>query len=297
MTCEKLTSELPLYVYGELSGEQEEACEQHLAQCAACRQQVATLRLALMAVDDADAALPPGMLASCRRELLAATGQGKDAAAAGFTGRLWGWMNGLGSLKPAGVTALLAIGFAGGLAWQNRPVANPEQAPALRVRSVSRENGDRVRIVLDEIRQREVTGALHDHRVRDLLLTATQEPADAGLRVASVDLLRRESADGDVRRALLTALVGDPNPGVRLKALEALVPHTTEHEVRRTLGQVLLQDDNPGVRTRVIDLLADQKPNDMVDVLQRLMQQEQNDYIRSRTGRALQAMNASLETF
>jgi hypothetical protein len=58
-----------------------------------------------------------------------------------------------------------------------------------------------------------------------------------------------------------------------------------------------LRDDNVGLRTQAIDLLTEHRPTDVVGVLQQLMQQEDNDYIRLRTQRALRELKASVETF
>jgi hypothetical protein len=52
-----------------------------------------------------------------------------------------------------------------------------------------------------------------------------------------------------------------------------------------------------GVRARAIDLLVQHKEMALIGTLQRLMEKEPDDYIRLRSQRALQAMNASVEPF
>jgi HEAT repeat protein len=65
------------------------------------------------------------------------------------------------------------------------------------------------------------------------------------------------------------------------------------------LTRVLLADENPGVRTKAIDLLMQgggaQRMTDpaTVGALQELLRKEDNNYIRLRTQRALQEVNAS----
>ena len=113
----------------------------------------------------------------------------------------------------------------------------------------------------------------------------------------SVDFLRQHAAGLDVRRVLMSVLERDPNPGVRLKAMEGLRPYANDPEVRRLFAQSLESDDNPGIRTQAVDLLIEHGQKDVVDVLQRLMLREDNGYIRSRSRRALEAINASVETF
>ena len=307
MNCEAVRAELSLYVYGELSFDQEEALEQHLEQCAPCRLECDKERRLHVALDMTMEQPPPAVLAQCRRDLFAHLDSRNNARA--VRPSLWQTIAGAFSwhaawLKPAGALALLAIGFFGGRLAQTQQqggealsARQPAEVMATRVRNVEPDSDGRVRIVFDETRQRTVSGAANDERIRALLLAAAQDQADPGLRVESVGLLQKESSDKEVRQALLQALERDNNPGVRMKALEGLRPYAGDAQVRRTLAQVLLRDDNAGLRTQAIDLLTQHRQSDMVGVLQELMQKEENDYIRLRTQRALREMKASVDTF
>jgi HEAT repeat protein len=181
------------------------------------------------------------------------------------------------------------------------PVAglvSPEPSPvATRVRFVNPGTDGRVRLMLEETRQRELSGGLDDEEIRRLLLSAAVDPADPGLRVESIDLLKAHSSDDEVRKALLDALRADPNSGVRLKAIEGLRAYARDPETRRVLAAVLLHDDNPGVRTQAIDLLVQSKEPDVAGVLQELIRREENNYVRSRSQKALNEMKASVGTF
>jgi hypothetical protein len=92
---------------------------------------------------------------------------------------------------------------------------------------------------------------------------------------------------------------------VRLKALDGLKPFAQTPEVRKALMDALLKDDNPGVRKQAIDLLtqgigdsAGQSiDRDVVGALQELMNRESNDYLRQRSQRVLELVNASAETY
>jgi hypothetical protein len=302
MTCEQVQRHLDLYLYGELDFDQEEALDQHLQQCPRCQAELASRRALHRAIDRSALEPSPALLARSRRQLLAQL-DARRAHASRWRSLLDVFSGKATWLKPAGAVALLAAGF---LAGRNLPspdsgvpfaATQPATVVATRVRNVEPDPSGRVRIVLEETRQRVVSGKLADGRIRQLLLAAAQDPADPGLRVESVELLRQKSADEEIRRALLTALERDPNPGVRLKALEGLRPYSADPTVRRTLAQVLLRDDNVGLRTQAIDLLTEHRPTDVVGVLQQLMQQEENDYIRLRTQRALRELKASVETF
>jgi hypothetical protein len=302
MTCEKVRTELAYLLYGELSFDQEEAVEQHLEACAPCREALEQEKALHAALDLSDAAPPAGLLSSCRRELFAHLETSRRAPSRwSLAGLFSGSWTRAAWLRPAGAVALLAIGFASARFVPTTAVApaanGSPDVVATRVRYLEPQENGRVQIVLEETRQRRVNGALNDERVRNLLLAAAQDPADPGLRVDSVELLKRQSEAADVRTALLGALRGDPNPGVRLKALDALKPYSGDPQVRRVLSHVLLNDDNAGIRTQAVDLLVQHREQDMVGVFQELMRREDNDYIRLRTQRVLREMNASVDTF
>ena len=208
-------------------------------------------------------------------------------------------------LRPVGAVAMLAIGFFGARIVPTPPMFSPganlisseQPIVATRVRLVNPDQSGGVKLLLEETRQREMSGELADSEIRRLLLTAASDPADPGLRVESIDLLKAHSSDDEVRRALLNALRGDPNSGVRLKAIEGLRAFARDPETRRVLAAVLLNDDNPGVRTQAIDLLVQSKEPDVAGVLQELVRREDNNYVRSRSQRALNEMKASVGTF
>jgi hypothetical protein len=206
------------------------------------------------------------------------------------------------ALRPAGAVALVAVGFFGarlapvaGIGHQSAGLFDPNSA---RVRYVEPGPSGQVQLVVDETRQRVISGRLEDAQIRALLLTAAKDPSDPGLRVESVEILKNRSESDEVRSALLTALLHDTNSGVRLKALEGLKPFASQPDVRKALSQVLLADDNPGLRTQAIDLLTQNSNQEhVVGVLQELMHKENNEYIRQRCEKALRGMKASVETY
>ncbi|MGH9675289.1 MAG: HEAT repeat domain-containing protein [Bryobacteraceae bacterium] len=305
MTCDFVRSRLALFLYGELSFDEEERLEQHVAACAGCRRELEAEQ-SLHAVLEMRRVEPsPALLAQSRSRLWqrldspASSGRGVSGLSRWFP-RLPAAFSSAW-LRPVGALALIAAGFFGArLTSMNGvlPVANgqPNFAGA-RVRYLEPGDSGRVRIGLEETRQRVVSGTLDDLRIRELLLAAARDPNDPGLRVESVDLLKNQSATHDIRSALLHVLQNDPNDGVRLKALEGIRTFAADPEVRATLTQVLLNDDNPGVRTQAIDLLVAHSDRHLVGTLQELLLKEDNDYIRQRSQRALQSMKASWETF
>ena len=307
MKCEDAQKWLPLFLYGELSFEDEERLELHLDECDACRGQLSREKAFHRALDGAEMIPSSELHALCRQELrrtLAHTEPVSDS--------LWSRVRETLAIRfhpapvvvqPLGALALLALGFFGArmLPQQGLPnrvdVAGIMEPVTSRVRFVEPMAANKVQIVVDETRQRTLSGKLDDQSIQRLLLTAAKDPSDAGLRVECVDLLKNRPDSAEIRRALLFALQHDTNAGVRLKALDGLKGFAGDPETRKVLTQVMLSDRNPGVRTQVIDLLIQQKNDNLVGTLQELMRKEDNGYVRMRCQRALHDMNASVETF
>jgi len=306
MKCEDAKRYVPLFLYGELSFDEEEAFELHLDGCAACAEELAREKALHRVLSGVEVAPSSELLANCRQELRRRLANAEPVRSGlfsrikeAFTIRL--------HPAPAVTHPVLALAFIGMgfIASRTIPFGGSNGATTAgifspqtsRVRFVQSAPSGQVHIVLDETRERVLLGRLEDRSIQQLLLAATKDPSDPGLRVESVNLLKDKCDSAEVRHALLSSLQHDPNAGVRLKALEALKAFAGDPEMRKTLTQVLLRDDNPGVRTQVIDLLIQHKTEDMVGAFQELMCREDNGYIRMRCEKALKEMNASVETF
>lgn len=306
MTCDAVQRELSLYLYGELPSEGEERVEQHLENCEACRRALEIEKRIHRTLDAVEHLPPAELLEYCRLDLARALRREEKAGRRSWT-TWWPITGGWGSLsaawwRPAGAVALVAIGFlgarwtapGGGLPGESTSTSEPIST---QVRYVEPSGSGRVRLVVDETRQRVFSGNLSDKRVQEMLLAAVRNPSDPGVRAESLDLLKEQGASGEVRDALLYALEHDPNDGVRLRALEGLRAQAADPAVRRALSRVLLADQNPGVRSVAIDLLVQSRDEDVVATLQQMLQREQNSYLRLRGEKALEEMNAPVETF
>ncbi len=302
MTCETAGKIASLFLYGELSLEEEQSFQDHIESCEACRREF-EVRQGLHAALDARELEPhPALLARSRRDL------SERLASAGSPPRgLRHWFDRIIDLRlralarPVGAVALIALGF-----FAHSLTSVPSTLPRLssgsepaitRVRYLNSEPSGNVQVLVEETRQRTLSGSPADAQIRRLLLAAARESSDPGVRAESMGLLMTPQPRGDLRTVLLYALQHDPNPGVRLKALDALKADAGHPEVRETLSRVLLSDDNPGVRAVAIDLLVQHKEDSNVPVLQELVQKEDNTYVRLRCQRALEEMNASVGTF
>jgi hypothetical protein len=290
-------------MYGELSFDEEEAVHQHLETCAACQSEFDKTKAIHHAFDDAEVQVPAELLQNCRRNLrmaVASTSGTSQNSTTSFFAR-WKEMVAIpwaAVWKPVAALSLVAVGFVGGqIAPTQTRIAGEAEPVISRVRYVQPDDTGNVRLVVDEVRQRVLSGSPEEGQIRNLLLTAAREASDPGVRVETMDLLKSQSESDEVRRALLNALQTDANPGVRLKALDALRSSAQQDETRRVLAQVLLTDDNPGIRTQAIDMLVQRRERDMVGVLQEVMSREDNNYVRLKCQKALHEMNASAETF
>lgn len=306
MTCAQVREQIPFYGYGEVSGEVEERIEAHLSDCASCREELARYRAFVDILDDREDAAAPGLLTACRTDLRR---QIASESAGGSQRRGAGWFENLRIFSqfhiplriPVGAMALLAIGWFGAR-FTPQKFGGMEQAGLVQpmfsnVQSIEPDDSGNVKIAVDEVHRRVVSGALDDPRIRELLLGAVREESNPGIRVESIGVLK-DSADLQVvRQALIDAVSHDPNPGVRLKALEGLKQYAGDATVRKALANVLLKDDNAGVRVQAIDVLTAHSDDSIVGVLQDVMQKEDDSYIRERARTLLQAMRASVGTY
>ncbi|MBI3679848.1 MAG: HEAT repeat domain-containing protein [Acidobacteria bacterium] len=297
MNCESARKDFSLYLYGELEPGQEEALEQHLDGCEACRRELELERAMHRAMDRREHQFSPEFQAACRRELLSRIAA--EALPRGWMDRAKQWARRNvywpAILRPAAALALVALGFFGARVWE---AARASSEPASwRVRNLAPNPEGGVQLELEQVRQRTMTGRVDDEKIRQMLLAAAADPTDDGLRARTMDVLKDRCERAEVRHALLRAFQHDPNPRVRLKALEGLRPFVRDPEMRKALSTVVLADDNAGVRTQAVDLLVENMQSEMIGTLQELIVRESNPYIRQKSLHALRQMNASVETF
>ena len=305
MNCKSAIEMLSLYLWGELSLEEEDLLGQHLNECGQCRRELERTKAVHRAYDQIQMKPPEYLLEQCRRELPGTIRQGSKNASESIGWR--GYLHALlqptkllttAWLKPVGAVALVALGFFAARFTAVTPSSFSDSEPVTtRVRYIDPSPSGEVRIVVDRTHQQVLSGTLEDESIQSLLLMAMRDPTDPGLRADSAELLKSKRDTEEVRRAFLSTMRNDPNPGVRLKALEGMGPYSGDAESRTALSQVLLYDDNPAIRSRAIDLLISSDQHDVVGTLQELLRYENDSYVRSRSQEALRAMHASVETF
>jgi hypothetical protein len=314
LSCADARMLFALLLYGELSFDEEERVDAHMDGCADCRAALEREKSLHAAFDGVVVEPAASLLRECRTELRAALDRQEvpRTAQAGWWSRFVNMLTTASILRPAGAVALVALGFFGA---RLTPLLNPglseslltgtSQAGIARVSDVETQTDGSVRIVVDETRQKTISGNLDDQRIRTLLLEAVRDPSNPGLRADSASLLSRRAQSAEIRGALVYLIGHDPNDGVRLKAMEGLKAFAADPEVRGALSRALLNDTNPGVRTQAIDMLIPE-PDDhsfpnidraMIGTLQELMLRENNPSVRQRGQRLLEAINASAEIY
>lgn len=315
MNCHAAQANLSPYLYGELDFAAEENLEEHLTGCAFCQRALESEKAWHTALNAERRDVPLDLLAQCRQDLRSTLASEVKPAVntwwkrwldgVDFSGRRWSWQIAIASfLLFVGFTsARLADrnGWPGGLD-RSGLVTMGVLNPTARIRDIQPYDGGNVRITVEQVRQGEVTGSAADENVRRLLLAATRESADPGIRVYSVEMLNSQGGD-DVRDALLNSVLHDPNAAVRLKAIEGLQRFAADSNSRSALRYVLEHDDNPGVRSQAIEILAPRGGRlaltpELAGTLEDVIRSAGNDdYVRTRCLQALREINAPVDVY
>jgi hypothetical protein len=299
MKCEWVRENITLHVYGELADDARHELEQHVARCADCAAELkAEQEFHALLSEDRAAEPTANLLAASRMRLQEAL---ETAEQSGFWHRLAfdpaNWLRQV-RFSPALASAILILGFAGGVGTSYRVFVHPPSgsatattpAPASTeasitgIRSITQEPGtNKIDIKYDTVSTLETQGSMNDQRIQQLLLFAAQNNYNSGVRMDSVDLLTREPNVSQVREALVYALRYDTNPGVRLKALDGLGGFVKDDvRVRDVVLEALVNDSNPGVRTEALRLIEPVKADGSVrGVLMTLAAKDQSQYIKS----------------
>ncbi len=308
MNCDLARQKMTLFVHGELNFDEEEQMDRHASSCPPCSRELA-LERAVLDLAYANRLEPSAaQLVSARKALANRIAAEQISRRYRLGARLEEWFDfhpGLRwSLQPIAGLLLLGAGYLGGSQPSLHPFdktshqAKFEATPTeQRVRFVKSAPGGQVELLVDEIHQTKVRGTVEDAPIRELLLTASKDLDDAGLRAEVFDVLKGRTEAIDVRAALISSLDKDPSSEVRMKVLESLRPFAAYPDVRRAMSKALLGDSSPEVRILAIDMLVSVDKPDVAGTLQKLLEKEPDPYLRQRSHAALVAMKASTDTF
>lgn len=306
MNCEWVQQNVTLYVYDELADDARHELEQHLYRCPNCTAELGAMRefkQNLGAYPQLE--VSPNLLTSARMDLQEAL-EGVQQAS-GWRRFLFDptvWLRQM-KFSPALAAVLLIVGFGGGIATMyqvnsekpggtnNGTNSGIQQEAAISgVKTITQSPNGQVQIQYDRTLPGSAQGSLDDPKVEQLLLLAARDNVNSGVRMDSIDLLKKKQADPQVRETLIFALRYDTNPGVRLKALEGLGDSVKDDiRVRNAVLEALLNDNNPGVRTGALHALEAVKADTSVRAaLQQLAKDDPNQYIRSESRRVLSTL-------
>src|SRR5262249_2571285 len=152
--------------------------------------------------DRREVSAPSEMLQGCRDSLMDAIRSGASATAlptpqpsGPSLGERWSALMAAfwGLRQPIGALALLPAGYFGPpftSGQPNPPPPVPAEPLVARVRSVQPDSSGRVRISLEEVRNRVVSGRINDDNIQRLLMAASRDESDPGVRVESVGILK-----------------------------------------------------------------------------------------------------------
>jgi HEAT repeats len=318
MNCELSHERIVMAAYGELADDAAHELDRHLATCPGCAQekeQLLALKLLAEAYPVCDP--DPNLMARSRMRL--------EEALDAIPPRRWferlfqRLRNNAASLQAAPIAACLLLiigGGAGSLAGYHiaqvravkladNPTPPPlapegQPAPSLvaedgavaqtappQVASIVREpNSEFVEVHYNQLVPQKMRGSLDDPRIRQLLMLASANAPNPGVRDASVALLAAECRAGHqctaIRDALLVSLRYDRSATVRQTALEGLQPYVSQDSgVRDAVLEALLNDPEPQIRTAAINMLQPVDADTSVrQVLRSVANTDRNPHIR-----------------
>lgn len=268
MKCEEIGELLPDYLRGSLKAEQDDLVEQHIEECADCREDVAIWKkLSLLPVEQPSAGSRERF-----EEMLHAYQTGRnDKAAAGFERKratIWNWLRSPVSAVAWSV-ALLVIGIFAGNYFGNRSTH-------------SNSNQDEIAAMHSELTN-----------MRQLVVLSMLQEQSASERLQGVSYSQHEGQlDPQVLSALVHTLRYDNSVDVRLAALDALSRHGSQPLVHKGVTDALQEQQSPLVQVALIDQMLEWRDPDTAQRLRNFAQiPNLNPTVRQRADWALSKLN------
>lgn len=233
MTCDQVKEHIADYLAGAMSPAEAAELDEHMAGCAACKQEIAALsetwEMLGLLEQEQPGVQPSAQLRPRFYQALEAYGEGLESAGRTPARRRfwdWGWQGWAWS------AALLVAGLGAG-EWLGQRDRGRHDLASLQ----------------DEV-----------HHMRQLVTLSLLEQQSASERLRGVDYSSRvEQSDAPVLAALLHAVGEDPNVNVRLAAVDALRKFAGNPSVQGKLNQTLVKQDSPLVQLALIDFMVDQR--------------------------------------
>jgi hypothetical protein len=297
MKCEWVRENIVLQVYGELADDARHELEQHVVRCADCAAELKAEQEFHALLSQTPVVEPtPNLLTASRMRL-------QEGLETVEQGHFWhklaldpvSWLRQM-RFSPALASAILILGFAGGIGTTYKVIQRPTQdggkivvpptseASLTGIQSITEDPATKqISIKYNTVSTQETQGSLNDQRIQQLLLYAARNNYNSGVRMDSVDVLTQKPNDSQIREVLIDRLQNDSNPGVRLKVMDALGGFVKDDtRVRDAVLSALVNDTNAGVRTEAMRLIEPVKADGSVrGVLMTLAAKDSSQYIRS----------------
>jgi len=263
MKCEEIAELLPDYLQGHLDQRQNPQVQEHLRQCAECRDEVTVWeKLGLLPVEQ------PSPASRARFEaMLHAYRTGREEAAARYHTPRW-------------------VSFRDAFRWLRSPVGAVAWSLALLAMGVYLGS----HLGSGPSHSQEIA-AMHSEltNMRQLVALSMLQQQSASERLQGVSWTRREEQlDPQVLSALTHTLRYDSSVDVRLAALEALNRHASQPQVRKSVVDALQEQQSPLVQVALIDTLLEWRAPEATQRLQKLRQNPNlNPTVRQRADWAI----------
>jgi anti-sigma factor RsiW len=252
MTCEELAERLPDYWAGQLDAAGRQALDEHLASCAACREEARALGdlwLALGQVADVEPAA-----AQVSTHAVAPTSP--MAFRPRVTAHRESWPARLAPVWQMAAAVLIALaGFGAGRLW-------PDSSQQTAIAEMRGElQGMRQMVALSLLQQESASERLRgvtwsagfaqpSPEVLEALLDTLRHDGNVNVRLAAIDALRQYGTDNRVRDALVRALPADPSPLVQIALIDAVVALKERRSAEALRALEARPDTNQVVRQR-----------------------------------------------
>jgi hypothetical protein len=263
MQCTDLGPQMLEYLAGTLPDDRLAEIRAHLAECAACRDEVDATAELWNELGTAPAPRPES--ARMRARFDAALqgyidGQAESRVLTAVRRPAWQWQP---WVQFAGAAALLVLGIGfGRFLPSSQPQANPDIA-----------------LLREELRD-----------TRQMVTLSLLQQQSASERLKGVNTSSQlEQPSTEVVSALVDTLRHDPNVNVRLASVDALRRFANREAVRKSVVDALPEQESPLVQIAMVDFILEAAGPDTRDVLRRLAEDMMlNQAVRARAARGLQ---------
>jgi HEAT repeats len=294
-----------LLAYEELDAERKRLTEEHIKDCASCREDWDQLKRLHRVMDDHAVQIPnERLLNKARQELRAALRYERNRPTA--SSRVRDMFSRFVPNFRVGMSfaAMLAIGlFAGYLFAPAKRILIQGPAPEIATTDISNirfvdadPNDGQIEFAYDAVRPMRVKGNVNDKEIQQLLTYALEREQNPGVRLRAVNTIganKKVSADPEIKRALITALKSDGNDGVRKEAMAVLETYPFDSDIQSAFVYVLQRDANAALRIDAIKSLEEKKiqNQEVITVLREKSESDDNSYIRRRAKDFLQEVS------